>query len=219
MPSDHAIRDMTQRATVAAWESRSSDYLRGVCAALDWVSGEDDEPPLCAAGPAKFPSIVVGLLKTVYDNHPQRSRYRGGAKSFRRLNSGLRTVLAAAIETSLPFALEDFYDVFTRFGGCYWFGESRGEGFYRIAVEGNHLSACRSFEHWKMRKPFMWQGKRLACSSAFRWDGQDVTVTSIADDGLSLTACSYTGKSPRKVKRRYSITHKQLRAANRESNG
>jgi hypothetical protein len=215
-PTTEQIDNAANIAAAANLEHRDSDYLSGVCAALGWVTGAEEAPPICTAGPARLPSVVLGLVKTVYDHHPSKSKLSGGAKSFRQLNAGLQTVLEVAFTTSLPFELTDFADIYDRCGGSYWFGESRGEGFYRIAAAHRHISACKSFEHWRKRKPFMWQGKRLACSSAFKWEGHDVTVTSFADDGLSLTACSYLGKD-RKPHRRFTITHKQLRAAQRKT--
>lgn len=165
-------------------------------------------------------SVVFGLLKTVYAHHPPAKGERSGAKSWRRLAAGLRQVLKAAITTSLSFALDDFKDIHEWCEGRYWLSGGQKEGFYRIAVEHDNLSACRSFEHWQGRKPFIWQGKRLACNSKFLWPGKDITetvyVTSIHN--THIVACSYHG--PRysgKTKRRYTITHEQLRAAQRKA--
>jgi hypothetical protein len=174
----------------------------------------------------KKQSIVLGLVATIYDHHPPKGRLLGGAKSFRRLNDALHRVLSAAITASLPFELNDFGEVYARCGGEHWFGSPAGERFYTEAVKVGNMSACKSFEHWVDRKPFMWQKKRLYLYSVLRWQGQQVVVTSFADDGLSLTACSYGFDGTRcpspqypqtgKILNRFTITHKELQAAMKE---
>lgn len=168
-----------------------------------------------------MPGPAYDLVRIVYYNHPPRSRYSGGAKSYRRLNDALRKVLDAAIEGALPFQLTDFEQIYGDFCGGHWFGSPRGERFYGIAVEAGNISACRSIESMLQRKPFIWQKKRLACGSSFLWSGEKITetvwVTSL--DDTQIVACAYDGARHRgKVKRRYNITHKQLRAANKSAN-
>lgn len=165
-----------------------------------------------------FPGPAYYACEIIYRNHPRQGRFSRRPKSFRRLNDALQKVLTATIEAGLPFKEGDIATVYRNLGGAYWFGSPAADGFYCVAVEVGNISACRSIEAWWGQKPFMWNGKRLAYASTLVWrDGvhsELVRVTSLHD--THLVACAYDAPWPRgKVVRRYTITHKQLRAAQR----
>lgn len=157
-----------------------------------------------------------------------------GGHSWTRLNSGMFRTLALAVGHGFKFGLDDFSRLSGLFNFGYWGGADGGfaERFYTLAcgvgghgdaTHGVNLSACRSFEAWKKREPFILKdrdcpsGRRLAVQSRFAWQGEWVTVTSFADDGASLTACTYKdsapGKYERKVARRFRITVDHVKAA------
>ena len=120
------------------------------------------------------------------------------------------------------------------------------EYYYALALVENNIQACQAFEKAAKRPPFIAaradaggayprfahyassrKNTRLAVGSRFRWQGEEVKVTSFAKDGTHLVACSYKDKEcvicdrchrclhgggPDKINRRYKITPEQLRA-------
>lgn len=162
---------------------------------------------------------------------------RRRARSHEQYRTAMGRALTLAIEGHFWFALEDFawmakphYE-----GGLGW---PAGEGHYaqacatnrmghRLARHGPNVPACRAYEQWRKRKPFIlkepWRnsGRRLAVGSQFKWQGQDVHVTSFAKDGKSIIACAYKGWEDGarhfsyKVTRRFRVSWKDLRAHNR----
>ena len=136
--------------------------------------------------------------------------------SWLRLNHAMYEAVKLAIEAGLRFDVGDFATFYSEMRGGYWFGQGDGSGmgerFYGIACKYGNDSACKSFEAWKARAPFVFGGSRLAVGSDLEWQDLRVTVTSFAEDGQSLTACSYKG-GERKVERRLTITCEQIKAA------
>ena len=84
------------------------------------------------------------------------------------------------------------------------------------------MSACHSFEAWKDRKPFIYEGKRIYVGRKFMWKGKEVKCTSFAKDGGHLIACyfryfpkcenpTFSSDVERKVDRRFKIKYEDLR--------
>jgi len=106
-----------------------------------------------------------------------------------------------AIDSGMRFDNDDFIKIardMPRLG-------FHDEGIYSLAIKSGNISACRAMEFGFGRKPFIAkfpvmylggrdlcrQKGRIAVGTQFRWDGKNVTVTSFAADGESLTACAY----------------------------
>jgi hypothetical protein len=166
----------------------------------------------------KRPSPAFELVKLVWD-----CKCVEVAHSWRVINSSMQRALKLAIEAGLAFKDGDFETIFNTMRGEYWFplfASSRGEGFYVTACESGNGSACRSFEAWKQRPPFILAGKRLHHGSTLAWgDARYCVVTSFSEDGQSLTACSYKEPAPgdaygpeHKIDKRITITIEELRA-------
>lgn len=164
------------------------------------------------------------LLKILWDN-----RMDGTGFSYQRINEGMRSALHLAITMGMKFRAEDFSQIYKDFRGHYWFytdnDHSQGEGFYRVAAEAGNLSACQSFEKWKERQPFIYEGKRLHHGAIVEWKGATCAVTSFSEDGQYLTLCSYTKRPYQhdgrtyyhgKIKKRFKVTLVELRAAENE---
>lgn len=164
------------------------------------------------------------LLQILWDN-----RMNGTGWSYERLNQGMRSALHLAIRMGMKFEPDDFIEIRKDFRGSRWFitdnDHSSGEGFYAAAVEVGNLSACQSFEKWKNRQPFMYEGKRLYHGAIVKWDSETCAATSFSADGSYLTLCSYKERPSRhngrtylygKIKKRYKVTLAELRAIENE---
>lgn len=201
----------------------------------------------------KTESPAIQLLRHVWQSQGHQKGH-----SWERLNSAMQRALSMAIEHSIGFELGDF-ELMSKgprkdgFNSGMWIGNDghmRGEGYYSLACGhrrcgggrtfGPNMSAALSFEAWKNRKPFIFADrpseprKRLCIGERFHWPlGDDkwgmATVTSFAEDGRSLIACTYgeeakedspcsvCGRSPysyrpAKIARRFIITIADLRA-------
>lgn len=165
--------------------------------------------------PPKQP--VQDLLRLVWDNCNEVKGH-----SWTRLNGSMNAALRLAIESAFKFAPDDFEMAYKSFRGERWFGENLGERFYTCACENSNKSAAIAYEAFRERKPFIYDedlcnaphgggssGGRIYVGRRFAWANEYVTCTSIADDGLSLTACGYDG-TDRTPKRRFRITHEDL---------
>ena len=163
------------------------------------------------------------LLAHVWKHCPRPGVDQRG--SWSRLNQSMRAALDLAISSGCEFDVGDFAGLEEAFHFGYWGIVDGGfaEGFYRLAVAENNLSAAKSFEHWKGRGPFIAgdvgdrQRDRLAVGSCFSWQGEEVTVTSFSKCGEYLTACSYkprTKDAPYSatVLHRYKITTADIQA-------
>ena len=132
----------------------------------------------------------------------------------------LEESISLAIRYGVTFARGDFQQIYGVFNPDSWRANEIGEKYYTSAVETRNMSACHSFETWKKRKPFIFDGKRIYVHRQFIWNQDSVTCTSFARDGSYLTACSYRVVYPkegeeysRKIHHRYRITHEDIRAA------
>lgn len=192
-------------------------------------------------------SAVITLLQLVWDNEGAAM----GGRSWERLNGAMSAALAIAVRDGFKFAEDDFATIaelfrFNRWGGND--GDMLGERFYSQACavrdysesrgHGENLSAAKSFEAWKQRKPFIYKfrdclsGRRLAVGAEIHLPNKEHTdflrdrfkVTSFAVDGLSFIATRTeqvgeddpaNGKYPKtKVAERRRITHEMLAGNN-----
>lgn len=175
--------------------------------------------------PAK-PSPAIMLLDHVWE-----FAMKGCDHSWERLNHTMRDALLLAIGGGLVFEPGDFSHIRSNYRSGYWIGES-DEWCYAMAVACCNPSAVASFERYKNRSPFIaddvspkrseWLHmtgsrvkERLAVNSTFPWKGKTVIVTSFAEDGKSLTACSYKPRIEddysNKVEKRFTITIEDIR--------
>lgn len=169
-------------------------------------------------------SPAVFLLSVVWEFWGHKAPH-----SWARLNFSMSRALSLAINSGLEFYEEDFSVISERFCSGRWLGADR-ELFYSSAASSSpqsswpNLSACRAWEKWVGRKPFMIQEAPSAKNRVYvglhmAWEGQRVTVTSFSKDGKSFIACSY--KEPPegepytyKVQKRYRITQEMLKERN-----
>ncbi|MFA4974375.1 MAG: hypothetical protein WC683_17350 [bacterium] len=134
--------------------------------------------------------------------------------SWRTLNPALRATLSLAITTGFRFAPNDFATIYNDFDGDYWFGELR-ENLYAEACTSGNLSACKSFENWINRRPYMWKGKRLFVGALLDFGSvRGATVTSFSSDDKTITACThkpYESGKPSRIDKRVTITREELK--------
>lgn len=134
-------------------------------------------------------SPAAELVTQVWNQSQQQG------KSWIRFNGVMFQAVMLAIESAMVFALEDFSDFYSGMRGGYWFhgdSDAKGESFYTQAVKYDNLSACKSFEKWAGRKPFLLDtGARVAVGHHVDWNGERCTLTSFREDGESIVLCSY----------------------------
>jgi len=179
----------------------------------------------------KSPAIQILDLVWSKSQKGKRNDY-----SYRILNGSMQKALKLAIYSGMEFWQDDFNYINQHFRFGYWGGADNGgfaESFYALAVYHNNTSACKAFEFWKKRKPYItdnvsqsWgmsssnhKRGRLAVGSQFMWNDQKVIVTSFPEDAKNLVACSYTPyefdkgytSGGHKIKHIYKINRKDLR--------
>jgi hypothetical protein len=174
----------------------------------------------------KGDSTALALIRNVWTGYGQAARVPR-----RDVGSIMHRALDLAIRSGLTFDREDFVRMGKELGGWSWGCTS--EGVYSMACN-RHVGACRAFEFCKGRPPFVLGGNRLHVDSALHWEGisRYAKVTSFADDGQSLTVCSYEPKNEQtkalyaiagkpygrtKIERRVKLTIGQIRAAERKN--
>ena len=178
-------------------------------------------------------SPTIKLIELVY-----RKSFAAKQHSWRTDNDCLQTALSLAIRAGMEFYKDDFKYISDNFNFGYWAGSDghmSGEGFYSKAISENNIKAAQSFEAWKNRKPFIYEGishawkkgfiERKRCrifvDAQFTWNGEQVNVTSFSENGLYFIACSYHPKKDQydflKIKKRYKITHADLKKASAEN--
>lgn len=161
-------------------------------------------------------SLAITMLRAFYE--------AGQRVSAREFGYGMGKALTACFHLGLRFEKNDI-EVFARsLGGNEAFGAGGGEGYYTDAIEIGNDSACRSFEAFFNRPPFIYNGKRLHIGSHVRWENQWVTITSFSGHGDTavVVACSYTytrsvylgdRRCERKIDRRFRLTLNDVREA------
>ena len=157
---------------------------------------------------------------------------RGMAHSWSRLNHAMSAAVVLACQAGFKFDEDDFAIIAKSYNMYRWGGNDGhmlGEHFYTVAVKTKNLSACKSFEAWKKRKPFLYEGDRLALQSTLNWNEHvqhSLKVTSFSECGTYLTACSYDRERKtcglsghayytETLKHRVKITCDELHAENR----
>jgi hypothetical protein len=130
----------------------------------------------------------------------------------------MHTTLLLAIIAFFKFELEDFKYINDKFRWGFWSGD--GEVFYSKAVEAGNMSACKSFEYYRGRKPFLTNNihnrkrDRICVDTWLTWNKEHVKVTSFSDDNSYFVACHYPIQADnRKPDHIYKITHKDLKSA------
>ncbi len=98
-----------------------------------------------------------------------------------RLNQSMRSAVHLAITSGMEFAPDDFEQLIAQFRGHYWIGANH-ESIYAAACRVGNRSACRAYERWQKRRPFLFEGKRMFVGREFRWQRLRVRCTSITTD-------------------------------------
>lgn len=142
-------------------------------------------------------------------------------KSFRRLNAALYATLNACIEAGMKFELNTFDQVYAKFKGSYWMGNSHGsrcgESLYGMAIKFNNMAACLSFEDWQQTPPVLWDDdddtpKRHAVGDIIRIGRDCWRITDIRQDKV-LMIHNYGSHGDG---RRKQFTHAELAAMRRD---
>ena len=160
-------------------------------------------------------SAAYQIIALVWRNAQQATGH-----SWQRLESAAKGAMFVAIEAGFKFDLDDFARVYADFSGSHWFGHSEyngdnGDAFYRVAVKYRNVSACRSFEAFARRSPFIYDGFRLACGSSIVLGNERWAVSSFDDEGGRILLCrsEYDEDAKRsKVVGRKSMTVDEVRA-------
>lgn len=166
-------------------------------------------------------SKAFDVIQTVY-----KHCWKSGGQSYTRLNDALRKALTSTIIAGMLFDLDDVKNIASTFAGGYWFSDDNGEWLFRVAVENNNTSACVSYENYRKRKPFFFEGQRIYVQRQFYWYdkkgvGHRLTCTSFDESGEYFTACSYKNVGDsyrRKIDKRFKIYWSDL-SGKRERNG
>ena len=164
-------------------------------------------------------SPAYRLVRLIWDEQ--------GCKSWARINHSMRGALGLAIESCLTFGADDFAAFEKEMRGRYWLGSDR-EGYFVEACVAGNISACRAYEKWVGRRPFIFEGKRLRVGARIdpehleRSDGRAALVTSFDVDGDSLIACTYdkpAASYARKPLRKIKVTLADVRAMEKKRKG
>jgi hypothetical protein len=148
------------------------------------------------------PAIIM-LRAARFAPREQRPR-----RSSRELGYGMGHALRACLHLGMRFDVGDIKTFYSALGGDDAFGAEGAERYYRNAVDAGHETACRSFEAFFNRPPFIYSGKRIRVGSLLRWEGEWFTITSFGQHNGAhvVVACSYTWYS---VKGRWEIRREQ----------
>uniref|UniRef100_A0A6M3L7C9 Uncharacterized protein n=1 Tax=viral metagenome TaxID=1070528 RepID=A0A6M3L7C9_9ZZZZ len=178
-------------------------------------------------------SPAVQLVDLVWRNSFKGKR----VTSWTRFNGVLQDALGLAIEAGMIFDKADFQFINDSYQFGYWGGNDGhmlGERYYAMATRYKNVSASQSFEAWKQRPPYIFDDvffdrffghekflhARLVIRSGFKWNNEAVWVTSFAEDGTYLVACSYKDREKNekgypigteKIEHLYKITVGDLR--------
>ena len=136
--------------------------------------------------------------------------------SWRKLNDAMREAVSLSIRAGLTFDRDDFQTFEETYRMSHWGHSGDGyEHFYCLAVESKNASACKSFEAFKQREPFMLDDQRIYVGRKFTWNEEKVECTSFPSDKHYVIACSYPDSTshPRKIKHHYRISQDDLRKA------
>jgi hypothetical protein len=158
-------------------------------------------------------SAAFTFVEHLWDNAQQATGH-----SWTRLNGAMSETVDLAVRAGLEFDERDIGRMYKAFRGEYWFGEQNGDGWYVTAIKYANESACKAIEAYRDRKPFVFDGTRLAVGSNIRWPerGVDVgTVTSFKDSNDAIVVCYYafdeaTCQRSRTPTKRFTFTHAEI---------
>ncbi|KKM80976.1 hypothetical protein LCGC14_1334460 [marine sediment metagenome] len=168
-------------------------------------------------------SPVITLIDLVWEH----TNVAIGRSNLRR-QTALKDALRLAISAGMPFAKDDCTKLATRHGvrytsWCPWGADAESQ-VYAYAVSCGNEQAARSWETLQKRRPFTSKSivgnrsqGRLAVGNKFDFQEETFTVTSFAESGAYLVACTYHPQprgtyAPLKIAKRLRITHEMLRA-------
>lgn len=109
-----------------------------------------------------------------------------------RFDHNVQEVIILAIRAGLRFDIDDFTYTFGRGWGAWCIGGMVGERAYTIAAKYRNTLACKAYEQYKGRKPFILDGARLCDDVGIRYDGRWWYVTSFKDKTSQIVLCSYS---------------------------
>lgn len=130
-------------------------------------------------------SPALTLLRAAYD--------ACGRVSDREMGYGMGYALKACFHLGLRFDAADVRVFNDDLGGMQAFGADGGERYYAEAVDCGNENACRSFEAFFGRPPFIYDGKRLRVASLIRWQERWYSITSFGTHKGEpvVLGCSY----------------------------
>lgn len=139
-------------------------------------------------------------------------------RSWRDVNRARSDALSYAV-CYLEFDPCDVAEIHEAYRGDKWMGDR--EELYKGAIMAGNPSAVVSVERFLGRRPW-WHEKRgggrerMVLHYEFCWQGRSVSITSFDDAADALVACSYqeseSAHGPRKIKKRFTITHAEYDA-------
>lgn len=153
----------------------------------------------------KKDSPALRFIRIIWNSHGDKMQH-----SWNRLNEALQDATRLAVRCGLLFHIDDFAIISMEFRSRFWMG-TPPEGIYSLACNFPHMrnrygryyaenpTACRSYENWKGRSPFIWGGSRLCVGAQFEWNNILLTVTSFNDERDQFVACTYTQAEHRTV--------------------
>ncbi len=133
-------------------------------------------------------SPAVAFVRHLWDNNLEATGH-----SWTRLNGAMSESVGLAIRAGLAFELDDIGKLYKSFRGEFWFGEQNGDGWYRVAIDATNERACKAIENYRGRKPFVFDGRRIAVGTQIWWPERKLAgkVTSFLDNDDSVIICTY----------------------------
>jgi hypothetical protein len=143
------------------------------------------------------------MVSGMADGGPERRR--ADTRRIRSIDGAIRL----AIEGRFWWAADDFRDIYQHFRhlrscNAALFTADGNEGWYSLACRSGNTRAAISFESWKLRRPFFWNGPRYGASrddkspgarlyvgAEFLWEGMRVRVNSFSENGSHINAAAY----------------------------
>ena len=157
-------------------------------------------------------SDATRLMDILALTNPQTSVSVAFRNSQHRFHKIMGKGLCLAIESGLVFEPNDFTTLSAWQNVYHIFGER----FYTLAAKVNNVSACRSYEKYARRKPFIYKRRRLAVGSFIRWKDCLCRVTSFNKQGMMILQESYRIGGSHHVKHTFRLSyesfHKGLKA-------
>ena len=188
----------------------------GVGVEKSWRASPYRRPSIIRKRAPEGMSPALKLLSVVHEHALTSSRKKGE----NLFNSVMSDAFNLAIKAGMEFALGDFA-AFTKMRSGAWLSN---EWAYAQCVESGNASACKSWEAWQTRVPFMWQSGRLYVGASIPWAGRKCKVTSIDDKAGTINVCSYKERAKdeegyvresTKIDRRFTVDRPTLAVADK----